>query len=153
DESVEITRVGTNVYAPPEHHPDATEDCDEKLTPSADVYSLAKTVYTAVSGRAPRQFARQPITDLPPDLAQEAWSPTMLRVLRKATASRVADRYQSVQEFWEDFATLKLGNRAEEDDEATIVRSRLNTSSNIEQAAARPNFQTLMLGASDDPRL
>src|SRR6476659_6097808 len=46
DDASEITRVGTNVYAPPEHHPDVrTDDLNEKLTPSADVYSLAKTIY------------------------------------------------------------------------------------------------------------
>jgi serine/threonine protein kinase len=150
DESIEITRVGTNVYAPPEHHPEATGESDERLTPSADVYSLAKTVYTAVTGRAPRQFARLPITQLPPELAHEPCSQTMLRVLRKATASRVAERYQSVQEFWEDFARVKSDA---DDDEATIVRPRLNASSTVEQPASRPNFQTLMLGASDEARL
>src|ERR1051325_11101209 len=59
DDTQEVTRVGTNIYAPPEHHPDATDDEQrEKLTPSADIYSLAKTIYTAMTGRAPRQFSR-----------------------------------------------------------------------------------------------
>src|SRR5262249_28607078 len=55
--------------------------------------------------------------------------------------------------FWEDFASLKLGAVQGDDDEATIVRPRLNASSTVEQPAARPNFQTLMLGASDEARL
>ncbi|HXI89313.1 MAG TPA: serine/threonine-protein kinase [Blastocatellia bacterium] len=146
DDASEITRVGTNVYAPPEHHPDVrADDLNEKLTPSADVYSLAKTIYTAMTGRAPRQFSREPIKELPVELAAEAWSGALLEVLRKATASRVADRYQSVEGFWAGFAQVRLAGAAsrEVDDEATIVRSRLSATSTVEQIAARPNFQTL----------
>ncbi|MGA9769832.1 MAG: serine/threonine protein kinase [Blastocatellia bacterium] len=142
DSTAEITRVGTNVYAPPEHHPDESSDYSrQRLTSSADVYSLAKTIYTAMTGRAPRQFARQPITDLPESLAAHPWGAGLLRTLRKATQSRVADRYDSVQGFWEDFAQLRLEEG--QDDEATVVRTRLNTTSTAEHAAARPHFQTI----------
>lgn len=146
DDASEITRVGTNVYAPPEHHPDIRDgDLIEKLTPSADIYSLAKTIYTALTGRAPRQFSREPISALPVELADKAWSQSLLSVLAKATASRVADRYQTVEEFWECFTRVGSAGDAsvEVDDEATIVRSRLSTTSPIEEVAARPNFQTL----------
>jgi serine/threonine protein kinase len=146
DDSSEITRVGTNVYAPPEHHPDVrTDDLNEKLTPSADIYSLAKTIYTAMTGRAPRQFSREPIRELPAELASESWSGTLLEVLSKATATRVADRYQTVEAFWEGFVQVRLGGSASEsvDDEATIVRSRLSATSTVEQVATLPNFQTL----------
>jgi hypothetical protein len=148
DDSTEITRVGTNVFAPPEHHPDSsTEDLNEKLTPSADVYSLAKTIYTAMTGRAPRQFARLPIAELPAELACEPWAGALLSVLRRATESRVAERYQSVQEFWSDFVAVKLAQSGEpsgaDDPEATIVRARLRTTSEVEQPAAQPNFQAL----------
>jgi len=146
DDASEITRVGTNVYAPPEHHPDVrTDDLNEKLTPSADVYSLAKTIYTAMTGRAPRQFSREAIRELPVELAAEAWAGALLAVLSKATASRVADRYQSVEAFWEAFAQVRPAGaaRQEVDEEATIVRSRLSATSTVEQAAELPNFQTL----------
>jgi serine/threonine protein kinase len=147
DENSEITRVGTNVYAPPEHHPDVRDgELIEKLTPSADIYSLAKTIYTALTGRAPRQFSREPISSLPVELADQAWSQPLLAVLAKATASRVADRYQTVEEFWECFArvrTTEADAGEEVDDEATIVRSRLSATSTVEQVSARPNFQTL----------
>jgi len=145
DEASEITRVGTNIYAPPEHHPDVRGDeLNERLTPSADVYSLAKTIYTAMTGRAPRQFSREPIGDLPAGLASELWSGALLEILRKATASRVADRYQTVEEFWSSFVQVRLGANAQElDDEATIVKSRLSTTSSVEQLVPRPNFQTL----------
>lgn len=146
EEASEITRVGTNVFAPPEHHPDVMpDDLNEKLTPSADVYSLAKTIYTAMTGRAPRQFSRQPIIELPEELAGESWSGPFLAVLAKATAARVADRYQSVEEFWEGLASVQLAEVANQeiDDEATIVRSRLKAMSTVEQAAPRPDFGTL----------
>lgn len=152
DDSLEITRVGTNVYAPPEHHPDAAGDEQtEKLTPSADVYSLAKTIYTAMTGRAPRQFSRETIAELPANLAAAPWGTALLSILKKATASRVAERYQTVQEFWEDFARLNELGTVEADDEATLVRRRLTGTSTVERAAAQPNFQT-MSGALERQR-
>ncbi|MFY9607218.1 MAG: serine/threonine protein kinase [Blastocatellia bacterium] len=157
DDSVEITRVGTNFFAPPEHHPDTTtDDLNERLTPSADVYSLAKTIYTAMTGRAPRQFARLPITELPVELANEPWAGALLDVLRKATEPRVAERYQSVQEFWSEFVSVKLNQgkyvQAADDPDATIVRARLSNISEVEQVAAKPNFQALATGQVDNGR-
>jgi serine/threonine protein kinase len=151
DEASEITRVGTNIYAPPEHHPDVrVDDQNEKLTPSADVYSLAKTIYSAITGRAPRQFSREPIRNLPAELSAETWSGALLDVFRKATSPRVADRYQTVEEFWASFVQARFGTNTEEsDDEATIVRSRLSRATSVEPVAARPNFQTL----THNPRL
>ena len=146
DDTSEITRVGTNVYAPPEHHPDVRhDDLNEKLTPSADVYSLAKTIYTAMTGRAPRQFSRESIKELPSELAREPWAAPLLEVLCRATSSRVADRYQSVEAFWEHLVRVRpIGAPSQEiDDEATIVRSRLNTTSTVGQVAALPDFHTL----------
>jgi serine/threonine protein kinase len=143
DNDHEITRVGTNVYAPPEHHPDSdSEVTQEKLTPSADIYSLAKTIYTAMTGRAPRQFSRKPITSLPAELASETWGYALLSVLQKATAMRVAERYASIQEFWEDFVKLNsLVADEEADEEKTLVRKRLAVTSDVKQTAAAPNFQ------------
>jgi serine/threonine protein kinase len=142
DSDYEITRVGTNVYAPPEHHPDSdSEVTQEKLTPSADVYSLAKTIYTAMTGRAPRQFSRKPITALPAELMAEVWGEGLLRVLRKATAMRVAERYASIYEFWEEFAKLNSLAPDTEADETTVVRRRLTGTSSETQPASVPDFQ------------
>lgn len=152
NDSDEITRVGTDVYAPPEHHPDSNaDDFHDKLTPSADIYSLAKTIYTAMTGRAPRQFSRQPITELPAELGDKDWSDELLAILRKATSTRVANRYDSIQEFWQDFAALRLGKAArhsdleEGDAEETVVRSRLSGTSTVGRAVARPNFQAITI--------
>jgi Protein kinase domain len=145
DTADEITRVGTNIYAPPEHHPDAPDSLRERLTPAADIYSLAKTLYTVMTGQAPRRFARQPISELPAALMTEEWGAGLLVLLERATRDRAADRYQTVQEFWEDFARLKLGEAAvaEAGDEATIVRRRLRGTSSVERAAAEPRFQAI----------
>ena len=146
NDNAEITRVGTNVYAPPEHHPDSpTDGAIERLTPSADIYSVAKTIYTALCAKAPRQFSRQPIADLPFELTRERWGNALLGVLNKATAERASDRFQTVQEFWNELAQLDayLIESEEDDPEVTQVRSRLTSGSTVERAAAEPNFGSL----------
>lgn len=108
----EITRVGTDLYSPPEHHPNL-DGTQEMLTPAADVYSLAKTIYTAMTGRAPNEFRRKPISSLPPELEAEPWGARLLAALRRATAHKVGERYASTNEFWRDFLII-----AEESHEA-----------------------------------
>jgi len=128
-EADEITRVGTNLYAPPEHHPDSqTCDLRQSLTPSADVYSMAKTILTAMTGRSPHQFIREPISSLPTELAGQPWGSSLLAILSKATSTEVESRYQSVKEFWDDFSVLGAARMAgaSADPEATLVRSREN---------------------------
>ena len=104
-----ITRVGTNIYAPPEHSPlnvGANGDASQ-LTPAADIYSLAKTVYTLMTGEAPRAFANEPITSLPDFVSEEDWADAMLTVLTKATNDTPSMRQQSVDEFWKDLAAVR----------------------------------------------
>jgi serine/threonine protein kinase len=127
DDSAEITRVGTNIYAPPEHHPDnETAVLQQALTPSADIYSLAKTIYTAIVGTAPHQFARCAITALPDEVSNEPWADALLSILQKATADKSAERYQTVPEFWQAFAAVKshLARASDTDEEATLVKPR-----------------------------
>lgn len=100
-----ITRVGTPIYSPPEHNPDLQSNFD-RLTPASDVYSLAKTIYAALTGKAPSQFRAKPIEVLPPPLDQQPWAPKLLRVLRQATADDSAERYQSIFHFWNDLSTV-----------------------------------------------
>src|ERR687889_350272 len=89
-----ITRVGTDVYAAPEHHPllhtgpldPHTSSAPSRiLTPAADVYSLAKTAYMLLTGEGPRRFSQKPITELPEHVSSQPWASFVLRVLRKAT--------------------------------------------------------------------
>jgi len=100
-----ITRVGTPIYSPPEHNPDLNTNFD-KLTAASDVYSLAKTIYTALAGRAPSQFRAQPIDTLPPELLLQPWGPKLLSVLQRATANEVSERHQAIKDFWESFSAL-----------------------------------------------
>jgi serine/threonine protein kinase len=104
-----ITRVGTEIYAAPEHHPlrvtgpldtAALTNAPAPLTPAADIYSLAKTTYMMLTGEAPRRFSQQPVSDLPPHVASAPWASFVLRVLRRATETNPAKRYQTVPEFW-----------------------------------------------------
>jgi len=132
-----ITRVGTNVYSAPEHNPlvqTGQLDTDllslnrEHLTPSADIYSLAKTTYSLLAGESPRRFAQHAIRELPASLSQNFWSVPVLRVLEKATQTRPENRYQTVQEFWDELAeaalppTKPLGYGADERAAAASVR-------------------------------
>jgi serine/threonine protein kinase len=112
-----ITRVGTEVYAAPEHHPLAvTAPLDTaslsrrvvQLTPAADIYSLAKTTYMLLTGESPRRFSQRPVTSLPEGFADAAWARYVLRVLERATQTNPEKRYQSVEEFWRDIRDATL---------------------------------------------
>lgn len=127
-ESTEITRVGADVYAPPEHNPHEVTGELQHLTLAADVYSLAKSFYTVVCGRAPSQFRCDPITSLPDNLLGKPWANALLTVLRHATEDDPKARYATVAEFWHELAqaaTLARTLKIEElPDEETIVRPR-----------------------------
>ncbi len=112
-----ITRVGTKIYSAPEHNPDMfTGQLDTRglrlphdhLTPSADIYSLAKTMYTMLAGESPRRFAQHALTELPQQVSDTPWARSVLRVLEKATQNRPEARYQTVEEFWDDIADASL---------------------------------------------
>lgn len=105
-----ITRVGTNIYAPPEHSPlNIGAGNASQLTPAADIYSLAKTVYTLMTGEAPRAFANELITSLPENVRGEDWADALLTVLQKATNDAPSMRQQTVEEFWNDLAAVRSG--------------------------------------------
>jgi serine/threonine protein kinase len=106
-----VTRVGTNIYAPPEHSPmlaDAGAFINQRLTPAADIYSLAKTTYVMITGESPRRFVGSAITDLPERYLNEPWADGLLQVLRKATQFAPSLRHQSVTEFWQDLVRVKI---------------------------------------------
>jgi serine/threonine protein kinase len=112
-----ITRVGTNIYSAPEHNPliqtgqlDTTglKFPHDHLTPAADIYSLAKTTYALIAGESPRRFAHHSLSDLPPFARDTYWGDTVLRVLQKATQNHPEDRYQTVEEFWDELSDASL---------------------------------------------
>lgn len=111
-----ITRVGTNIYSAPEHNPlvhtgqldFAITSSRDNLTPAADIYSLAKTTYTLLAGESPRRFAQHRISEMATAIADKPWAESVLRVLAKATQDRPADRYQTVEAFWDDLAEASL---------------------------------------------
>jgi serine/threonine protein kinase len=112
-----ITRVGTNIYSAPEHNPlIQTGQLDttglklphDYLTPAADIYSLAKTTYALIAGEAPRRFAHHALTELPLLARETYWGNAVLRVLQRATQNRPEDRYQTVEEFWDELSDASL---------------------------------------------
>jgi serine/threonine protein kinase len=151
-----ITRVGTSVYSAPEHNPLVhTSQLDiasglrsgMMLTPAADIYSLAKTVYTLLAGETPRRFAQHPITELPPLLRGKYWSDPLLGVLQRATQDRAAERQQTVAEFWQELADAALPDTKELPG-AVGRNSPLHVSAELKtepeemtQAPPRPRFE------------
>ncbi|MGD9627942.1 MAG: protein kinase [Pyrinomonadaceae bacterium] len=122
-----ITRVGTNVYAPPEHSPFVQGGgiaTAARLSPASDIYSLAKSLYAIVTGEAPRFYTGQPITDLPISSRNEEWAPDLKRVLNKATRDDPAERHQSIDEFWADLEGLR--RFAADFETATTIRPKLH---------------------------
>lgn len=111
-----VTRVGTEVYAAPEHNPltqtgaldMAAIRVTPALSPAADVYSLAKTTYMLLTGEAPRQFSHHSIKQLPTPACEQPWAPFVLRVLNRATQTDPIKRYQKVPEFWHELRDAVL---------------------------------------------
>jgi serine/threonine protein kinase len=149
-----ITRVGTNIYAAPEHNPlvqtaaldtGSLQSAQTQLTPAADIYSLAKTAYTMICGVPPRAFAHHPITTLPAPMSAEPWAPSLLRVLERATQTRPRDRYQTVQEFWDELNDTSLPVTRSLDVAQTRrhISSDLSLEAEITVAAPpKPRFET-----------
>lgn len=123
-----ITRVGTNMYAPPEHSPVFANSMDvmvvTELTPAADIYSLAKSAYVLISGESPRKFTNAPINDLPISFAERNWGNELLRVLKKATNNNPGNRQQTVNDFWQDLAQIKFLAESEETESETQISTK-----------------------------
>ena len=156
-----ITRVGTNIYAPPEHSPMFAGQTGTlafaKLTPAADVYSLAKSAYTLITGEAPRAYAHEAITALPASVENEEWADDLLRVLRKATNSDPRNRQQSVEEFWADLAVVR--QIAADGEFSTVLKSDIaipqpHVSRGYSPIApARPHFEAVVETRETSPNI
>ena len=152
-----ITRVGTNIYAAPEHNPLVqTGSLDlgliaaggEHLTPAADIYSLAKTTYALLAGESPRRFAQHSIKEMPASVSNHFWSAPVLRVLEKATQTRLDQRYKTVQEFWDDLSDAALPPTRLLEASAAAPRSRPSFDLSVErdeitQPPPQPRFQSV----------
>ena len=121
-----ITRVGTNMYAPPEHSPMFAGTTGTltytKLTPAADIYSLAKSAYVLITGESPRFFANQPITELPFAWRQKPWASALVEVLNRATRNDSRERPQTVNEFWQELSKIKLLGEVEDGESLSEIR-------------------------------
>lgn len=125
-EDDEITRgIGTETYAPPECF--GYQDTEAHLTPAADVYGLAKTLYVMATGEAPREFFQRPIATLPAEILAQSWAPELLRIINKATQHEPGERYPTVDAFWGDLESLTQApvelDQSERDEETVIAIS------------------------------
>ncbi|HEY0003591.1 MAG TPA: serine/threonine protein kinase [Pyrinomonadaceae bacterium] len=162
-----ITRVGTNVYAAPEHNPlmhtgqlslEDVGTSQKQLTPAADIYSLAKTTYTLLAGEPPRRFSQRQITEFPAHIADKPWSRHVLRVLKKGTELEPSKRYQSVQEFWDELAdaalppTQLLSQSEETEVRPTTTGRLLARTESVPDAPPRPRFNSRRMLAQTQTR-
>ncbi len=104
-EDDDVTRgIGTETYAPPECFD--FQGNLSSLTPAADVYGLAKTLYVMVTGEAPREFFQRPIAQLPPAIATQSFAEELLRIVNRATQHEPSERYSDVESFWHALEAL-----------------------------------------------
>src|SRR5258708_40149922 len=59
-------------------------------------------------GGARRGFGQNAIGEWPDAIAGKTWAASLLRVLERATQARAGERYQTVQEFWDEFSDAAL---------------------------------------------
>jgi serine/threonine protein kinase len=139
-----VTRVGTNVYAPPEHSPllsGSTGGLNNAVTPAADIYSLAKTCYVLLTGESPRFSSNKPITALPHAMEMRSWAPKLVEILKKATANDRLERHQTVFDFWKDISVLREYSAGSDSDSiSTRVAQRYAT---LPQAQIARGFNPL----------
>lgn len=153
-----ITRVGTNVYAPPEHNPllhtaqlelGTASLPGAHLTPAADIYSLAKTTYTLLAGEPPRRFAHRQVTTFPDSIAGQSWAPSVLHVLERATNDKPSQRYQTVTAFFEELSDaiqtptpILQQSSSRHISEGLSDRITSITPASVIEAPARPRFDS-----------
>lgn len=146
-----ITRVGTNLYAPPEHSPLGfsmnSPATIGSITPASDVYSFAKTAYCLLFGIAPREFSGRPIGSLPQNQSLSDEN-DLLELLRRATDDDPLKRPQTMSEFW---SSMRMTLKSVDDDETeTIVRRRESEpQARVSRGFTplppiRPDFETLI---------
>ncbi|MCI0666007.1 MAG: protein kinase [Acidobacteria bacterium] len=151
-ENTEITRVGADIYAPPEHNPFESSGQVDRLTASADIYSLAKSLYTVLCGRAPNQFICDPITTLPVEMMGALWGRRLVEVLCRATDDLPNLRYQTVVEFWNDLVLVSEIAEESAIDEQTHVKPRLRVSPGpLPEKPQLPDFDPALSRSGSHP--
>src|SRR5258708_33191167 len=97
-------------------------------------------------GGARRGFGQNAIGEWPDAIAGKTWAASLLRVLERATQARAGERYQTVQEFWDEFSdaalppTLPLGLAQQR--VRPISDLSLETEVLTETAPPKPRFET-----------
>lgn len=144
-EETEITRVGADIYAPPEHNPYEESGQADRLTASADIYSLAKSFYTVVCGRAPNQYICDPITSLTGEMMRKSWGGALTAILCRATDYEPARRHATVVEFWNDLAqtaAIAEDQLTTAPEEETVVKPRLKIApGEMPKQPLQPDFE------------
>jgi tRNA A-37 threonylcarbamoyl transferase component Bud32 len=95
DSSATATVVGKHAYIP-------AEQFRGKPTPQSDIYSLGGTMFYLLTGKEP-----EPISQSSPQNHRQDVSTELDLIVMKATATRLDERYASVEDFKADLLKLK----------------------------------------------
>src|SRR5215210_3342840 len=89
-------------------------------------------------------FAHEPVTELPEPFASEPWAGSLLDVFERATQTRPAERYQTVQEFWDELSDAMLPPTRELHavEPPRAVTADLNLAAVATAAPPRPRFES-----------
>lgn len=108
DKTTSIFRYGSPGYAAPEQYGQGT-------SPRTDIYGLAATLYTLLTGTVPadaltrstEKRGHDPLTPL--DLISPTVPEAIARVVTRAMSLDSEDRQASVEEFWNELNTAAIG--------------------------------------------
>src|SRR5207244_12780901 len=107
--------------------------------------SLAKTGYIRILCLSPRRFDHETINELPESVSVKPWAGGLLRVIERATQARPADRYQNVQDFWDDLSDIALPQTKPlevANTPATITQDLRLETAVVTEAPPNPRFET-----------
>ncbi len=101
DKTTNVIRHGSPGYAAPEQYGGGTN-------PQTDLYGLAATVYTMLTGvippdaitRATRSKSLDPLR--PVNLLVPAIAPEVARAIEEAMSISIDDRFQTIEQFWQE---------------------------------------------------
>ncbi len=149
DKTTNIFRYGTPGYAAPEQYGQGT-------SPRTDIYGLAATIYTLLTGIIPidamsRSFNKEASDPLQrADLLNPAIPVTVGKVLERALSLHAERRYATISAFWKDFNSAAEINAAGGTD--AISTMPLPVTSSLPPSALTPNLalQAEQLPTSDE---
>jgi serine/threonine protein kinase len=88
-------RVGSRLFAAPEHFPDPSLHSPAYAAPASDIFAFGRLLFFLIANDYLRGCAAQSIVHLPDSLSAEPWADAVCEVLHRATRHDPTERHQS----------------------------------------------------------